>query len=459
MQSRPQFRSLRRRLLGPLIATACLAAVLIAAASYWVGTERAKSDVGDQFTAIKSTLADAAFPLNALVIDSLAQLTRVDLITWDGSGNSTHSTIPIETATTELTRLRGTSFAGDSPLANGIVIGGRQYFVTNFDTVRSGSRADRVFSVSVLFDKTRVDSNRRRAAILPLATGLSTIIALTTITLLLSSRLVGRVSRLKRRVEAVAAGDFQSTVSDQVADEMGQLGGAVDNMANQLDRLWKTVNQQQSEKLLHQIAGGMAHQLRNSLTGARMAVELHQLECQRPGDDGLQIAVRQIELSEDYVRRLLLVASGGQESDRPQTVVSCCEDVRTSLSTLAQHLNIDVQWDIETSITTQCVRDGSRWTAAVTNLIHNAMDAGHEVQVELTLLNSSRLCVRVIDNGDGVPKHLADQLFEPFATSKSEGMGLGLPLVRRSADYLGGSVRWRRDDGRTVFEFETDLQP
>jgi hypothetical protein len=100
------------------------------------------------------------------------------------------------------------------------------------------------------------------------------------------------------------------------------------------------------------------------------------------------------------------------------------------------------------------VKDGPTWVAAVTNLIHDAMEAGDRVIVDLKILNNKRIFVRVADNGEGVLPSVVDELFEPFVTSKPEGMGLGLSVVRRAAEYLGGEVRWRRDADLTFFEIE-----
>jgi hypothetical protein len=228
-------------------------------------------------------------------------------------------------------------------------------------------------------------------------------------------------------------------------------------MAQQLKQLWNQINRQQSEKLLHQIAGGMAHQLRNSLTGARMAVELHAQECQATDDEGIRVAIHQIELSEDYVRRLLLVASGRQDKDRPTEVQTCFDDVRTSLSPIAKHLRVNLRWELDDDLRQRRIQDGPTWVAAVTNLIHNAIQAGDEVDVSLQQLSENMLRVTVSDNGAGIPDAVAANLFEPFVTSKPEGMGLGLPVVQRSAEYLGGSVQWRRENERTIFELDTRI--
>lgn len=459
MRAAPVFRSLRRRLLGPLVTSALLAAVAVAIGSSWLGTRWVTDEQEERFLSLRGTLQNSSFPLTKVVLQSLAKLTRTELVTWDESAELQQSTVDLNDEDQRaLTQSLAVSLQPMAARSTTIVpVGSQRFRVHSFAMNDVSKRSDRVLQVSVLFDERLLDASRRRAAILPLLTGISTIIALTTITLVLTSSLVGRLARLQKSVDAVAGGDFESTVSDDVADEVGRLGNSVDSMARQLSQLWKTVNRQQGNKLLHQVAGGMAHQLRNSLTGARLAIELHAGECESD-DEGIRIAIHQIELSEDYVRRLLHVASGRQDQDRPMDVLECCHDVRISLSPVAKHSRIENEWSFDEMLRGYKVKDGPSWVAAVTNLIHNAMQAGDAVRIEVTLVEERQVRVVVSDNGPGVAASVAGDLFEPFVTSKPEGMGLGLAVVRRAAETLGGDIQWHRLDERTVFDFSAEVQ-
>src|SRR3546814_1562981 len=71
------------------------------------------------------------------------------------------------------------------------------------------------------------------------------------------------------------------------------------------------------------------------------------------------------------------------------------------------------------------------------NLIVNACEAMHEMPpAERALSVSSRegkgreVEIFIADSGPGIAREMADQLFEPFATTKTEGLGLGLPIPR-----------------------------
>ena len=61
------------------------------------------------------------------------------------------------------------------------------------------------------------------------------------------------------------------------------------------------------------------------------------------------------------------------------------------------------------------------------------------------------MSIEVVDSGPGPPPELADVLYEPFVTSKPEGVGLGLALARQVALDHGGRLSWTRSGEATRF--------
>lgn len=443
-----RFRSLRTRLLLPILSVAILSALAVAVFSYWLGDRWARREIATHYRGIARTLSGASFPLNRQVVQLLAGLTDTDLITLDAAGSPISASIEFRE---EIATIANAPPESDVAPDGLVSIGGQTYRFAVFPRSGIVSARDRVDRVAVLFDEEELRAARMRAAVLPLATGLSTIFLLASVTLYLSGKLVTRLARLQREVNRIAEGNFDAEIQVGTDDEIGLLGTAVKEMSGQLQQIWQTLHRQEGQKLLHQIAGGLAHQLRNSITGARMAVELHSAHCTSKDDDALPMALGQLEQTDDYVRRLLLVAAGKQDEDRPGSAGQCIADIQSNLEATAAHLHVRLNWHVDEAVHSQQVADTPSLAAAVTNLALNAMQASTEVDVRVTNSRPGEIRIDVTDNGAGPPESIADDLFEPFVSSKPEGLGLGLPLVKRSAERLDGRVEWNREGGRTHF--------
>lgn len=429
-----------------------IAAVAVAWGSSILGQRAATEQMEQRYFEIRNAVRRSSFPLTPSVARTLAQLTATQWITTDEKGLIETSTIELAELTSAPEKL--TSLMGDSSAEtlNEVSLDGVRYFAGEFDRF-SGNNEPETDRVFILFDQKSILAASRRAAVLPLLTGLSTIVLISLMMFAISARLIRRLTRLESHVQTIAKGDFHPRLSQDGDDEIGRLSYAVNSMADQLQELWDQVNRQQSAKLLHQIAAGMAHQLRNTLTGSKMAMELHLETCRGDRIDEVQVALRQLEIAEDYVKRLTTLGSVDEVEKQPGSLWQCLDDVRSTHQSIAQHRRVDLQWSLPEELQSVSIADVPALTAAVSNLILNAIQAGDVVVAKATLENQNQFRITVRDNGDGVPESLSKSLFDPFVTDKPEGMGLGLPLVQRIAEQFNGSVTWRRESKQTVFEF------
>ena len=92
------------------------------------------------------------------------------------------------------------------------------------------------------------------------------------------------------------------------------------------------------------------------------------------------------------------------------------------------------------------------------NLLQNASEAlagraDPTITIRTTLADGL-VWVRIQDNGPGIAPDIAARLFTPFATSRSNGLGLGLVIASDIITDLGGSLRWLPDEGGACFELE-----
>jgi signal transduction histidine kinase len=451
------FRSLRIRLLIPLVTTSLCIALIVAIVSAWLGSQWGKRTVDGQFAGMERTLRESSFPMTEPVLKLLAELTQSDLISYDRQGERLYSTFTdIELPSWLVGGIDETQSEGRAlgTLVNGEILelDGRRFHVYQVRRNQQSSGNDTTDRILVFFDHKRVAETSNRAALLPLATALPTILVLATVAYYLSNRWIGRLRLLQQHVGRVARGDFENdSINNLENDEVGALQQSVNKMSAELKQLWGMVRQQQSSRVLNQLASGLAHQLRNTLTGARMALELFQRR-QSSTEEEIDVALREMQQAEEYIKRLLRVGKGEREAERPASIGDCMQHIAASLTVMANHLGVELTWQVADDAKKMEVCDGASLIAAVSNLGINAIQEADKVSIRVDRLDDEKLRILVSDNGPGVREDVAANIFEPLVTTKPEGAGLGLALVKRAAETLGGDVGWFRQDGVTCFE-------
>jgi PAS domain S-box-containing protein len=93
--------------------------------------------------------------------------------------------------------------------------------------------------------------------------------------------------------------------------------------------------------------------------------------------------------------------------------------------------------------------DATRLRQVIHNLLHNAHDALQQTEQPQILLETEDLaegafCLKVCDNGCGIPENLLGRLFEPYMTTKQKGTGLGLAIVKKIVEEHSGQISIER---------------
>jgi signal transduction histidine kinase len=267
-----------------------------------------------------------------------------------------------------------------------------------------------------------------------------------------------RAHELRRRTGWIAAGDFSPMPLPGRDDELRDLARSVNEMAQQLAQLQETVRRTERLRLLGQVSGGLAHQLRNGLTGIRLAVQLSLREAEGRFDTAaLGVALRQLTLMETHLKRFLDLGRQDVVKKERCSFSSLVSEAVDLLRPQCRHAGLELHWQPPAD-DFALVGDAGQLGQMIHNVLGNAVEAagpGGSVTVELHRDAQSGTCVlEVTDSGPGPSPAVAERLFEPFVTGKPEGVGLGLAVARQAAEAHGGTITWRREGGQTVFRIE-----
>lgn len=247
-------------------------------------------------------------------------------------------------------------------------------------------------------------------------------------------------------------------------DEIRDLAVSINRMVEKLSRYETEVRRNEQLRTLGRLGAGMAHQLRNSATGARMAIELHQRECANGDDaDSLQVAMRQLRLMESYIQRFLTLGRSRPVPHERVALETIVEEVLELVRPNCVHAKIQLTVHRpEESV--EVLGEAEALRQVLVNLILNAIEAASResnglprVIVELQKRDMARAVLQVKDSGPGPAESVRDQLFQPFVSEKPEGAGLGLFVAHRIVEAHGGSLAWQRDDSMTCFTVDIPL--
>jgi two-component system sensor kinase FixL len=198
-----------------------------------------------------------------------------------------------------------------------------------------------------------------------------------------------------------------------------------------------------------QMASALAHELNQPLTATAnyLHAALRLLATAEPDlgrvRQAMNQAVEQTVRSGEIIRRLRAFVASGDVAREPQDVAKLVEEASALALVGAKERGVKVLIVMDAGLPEVPV-DRVQIQQVLLNLIRNAMEAMEQCAVrELTAAASLRadgVQVSVTDTGSGVAPEIATRLFQPFVTTKSEGMGIGLSISRAIVEAHGGRL-------------------
>ena len=209
-------------------------------------------------------------------------------------------------------------------------------------------------------------------------------------------------------------------------------------------------------EFLGQLAGGLAHEIKNPLSTMKLTLQLLEEDFSREQSAlamrsrrKIEVLLREVAHLDGIVQEFLRLARGHDIQLQRTNLGDLIRDLAEFLHEDADRRHITLRIVTEGDLD-GLMLDGMMIRQALLNLVINAfesMESGGEVLIRAKRQGDVAM-VEVVDTGCGIPAANLDRMFRPYFTTKKGGTGMGLPMVRRIVEEHGGQVNFDSIEGK-----------
>ena len=214
-----------------------------------------------------------------------------------------------------------------------------------------------------------------------------------------------------------------------------------------------------------EMASALAHELNQPLSAIANYMKGSRRLLENPSDqtagmvrDAMDKAAEQALRAGEIIRRLRDFVARGESERRVEDVKKLVEEASALALVGAKDKGVRVQFAFAPRLD-YVLADKVQIQQVLLNLIRNAIEAMENEPVRALGISTSpapdnMVEIRVSDTGPGIAPEISAQLFQPFVTTKSQGMGVGLSISRTIIEAHGGFIIQRPNPGGgTIFSF------
>jgi signal transduction histidine kinase len=244
------------------------------------------------------------------------------------------------------------------------------------------------------------------------------------------------------------------------SDEIGALVEAFEHMEQSIRERLEAAQRQlvEAERFaaMGKTSAAIAHELKNTLNGLGMAVELilEDPNAARVARLRPQV-VTEIARLRDVIDSLSSFSRTPRLSPGDEDLTKVVHRAVDALSDVVSDRGAVVDVEAPSELPLSC--DGHKIQGVVVNLVKNAAEAGRHVNVRVKRENGHAV-VEVADDGPGLSEEARKHLFEPFFTTKPNGTGLGLPTSLRYVEAHGGTLEAAASKSGALFRMTLPLR-
>jgi signal transduction histidine kinase len=271
--------------------------------------------------------------------------------------------------------------------------------------------------------------------------------------ILFTNQLYHPLRRLQKATEIIASGKFDIGITKRRSDEFGDLEESFIHMTQDLREAQMQIIKAEREAAWKEMAKQVAHEIKNPLTPMKLSIQ-HIEKAYRDGaknfDEILhqvtQTILQQIEILSNIATEFSRMA---KMPDRKIEKVDTNRILEEACNLFSQYGGIRSSFDLK-AVSPVIYADKEELQRMFVNILRNAVQAMQE-EGDITVESSAddtMVDIRISDTGPGIPEGVLSHIFDPYFSTKKEGMGLGLTLVKKTIEDLWGTIEIRSTVGK-----------
>jgi predicted hydrocarbon binding protein/two-component sensor histidine kinase len=204
---------------------------------------------------------------------------------------------------------------------------------------------------------------------------------------------------------------------------------------------------------LGELSAGLAHEIRNPLAGIKGAIDVirDSLPASNIHREILGDVIHEVNRIDKTVRDLLNYAKPKPPSYSPINISDIAHRIAAMVRTTIKNDSLTIEVN-SSGVIPEFTGDAIQVEQVLLNLLlnaRNAMPSGGHISIDLSY-DSEMSTIRIIvqDNGPGIPEEIKNRIFQPFFTTRTDGIGLGLATCLKNVQYHGGTIEAFSEMGR-----------
>jgi hypothetical protein len=285
----------------------------------------------------------------------------------------------------------------------------------------------------------------------------------------MASTLTGKITAIIRGIKLFQSGKFESRLKVESYDELGQLAGAFNEMADYIKESMDKIGEardraEESDKAKSLFLANMSHEIRTPMSAiigmSRLALEASENGEQRKLLDSVKTSADSLLAVVNDILDFSKIEAGQLDLEcHTFSLHKLVQSTIKSVAVLAGHKDIQVAYGIGENVPKFVRGDHMRLRQILLNLLGNGVKFTKRGLVSLEIRNiggeagRAEVCFTVRDTGMGIPPEHLEMIFDRFSQSdlsisrKYQGTGLGLAISRKLCRMMGGDIKVESEVG------------